>query len=1004
MLVLVSCGGSGSVSNQSDQTTMPVPNLMATLEGGTLSASIQVYNASGTLEYEGDLVIDNGQVSSDDFTLTQGQTYNFVITFNYTTSAGDTLPVAYVRVSQQIAGDSVAIAYTESDISYDLLEGISNDLSPSFNIGGSYVIPNLDSDGDGVSNIRELITGTDPFDSNDTPDLITTNLVYGDTISGVIRLIATYNGNQQIRSMYLESPSGNIDIDSTPSIYQADIDTSSFDEGNIDFVFVVILNDNSINRYSFTSTVDNLPNINFFGVASPVEVGSDYTLVWDVDNVDLVEVDNGFGSLDSSGELVVAHDGSANTVTYNLTATNQNGSVSQSLVLYFDSTILGQDPDQEGGVEFVWNPIQGVEEYTISIYTSSDCSSGLVDTTTSTSSNVTIDGLSPKMIYYYQVLSGTDVVFDCQKITVGHEGLIGWWTFDEGEGTVAYDSSQTGNNIEIIDADMWVTGSDGHMINLDRDKYFIVAEDDYILPENDFSIEFWVKSATSSDRRVFTTGDPFDYSNPFSMNMNNEAYELWFNTFDIYGTTDVPYNLTRFDGVLNQVVVTYDASESVFKVYINGALHSYQRFAVDWDNSGLTFGRSGFAVLDYFVGFVDEVAVYNRILSSIEVRQNCFTSSSRLGEGSCADEYSPEVLSPFNGAEIEPTRIYYSWQNVEIPDEKTISYYQVCEHTTPTSAESSVIAYDGCYSSLENTVNRFYIKDVSSTTSTSYSHWFQVRAVYTDGTVGPYSQLLKTEISTTIRGWWKFDSISSNSSVNEISSRPDAYQGDGNKLPYEVNLIVGTICEGDDVSGFNNGAACFDGVNDFFNFYTSSADVSDDESYNFTRGYTIVARVFPNSNLTNFAPIFSRWNADASVDQKQYSLNTSVTQAEGYVTSGTYSLSEDYEDRSWRFLLITSDTHSSQPRLYVDGILDGDQNGSESYTSYSSSYGSFYSSIGYQIYNSFGAARYYKGAIDEVMVMEKPVGPIQALNIYCAFEAEMASSDLSYEMPEVCTE
>ena len=38
------------------------------------------------------------------------------------------------------------------------------------------------------------------------------------------------------------------------------------------------------------------------------------------------------------------------------------------------------------------------------------------------------------------------------------------------------------------------------------------------------------------------------------------------------------------------------------------------------------------------------------------------------------------------------------------------------------------------------------------------------------------------------------------------------------------------------------------------------------------------------------------------------------------------------------------------------------------------------------------------------MVMEKPVGPIQALNIYCAFEAEMASSDLSYEMPEVCTE
>ncbi len=50
-----------------------------------------------------------------------------------------------------------------------------------------------------------------------------------------------------------------------------------------------------------------------------------------------------------------------------------------------------------------------------------------------------------------------------------HPGLVGWWRFDEGSGTIAGDSSGNGNNGTIYGA-TWVAGKYGQALSFDGIK------------------------------------------------------------------------------------------------------------------------------------------------------------------------------------------------------------------------------------------------------------------------------------------------------------------------------------------------------------------------------------------------------------------------------------------------------------------------------------------------------------------------------------------------------
>src|SRR3989344_3353473 len=90
---------------------------------------------------------------------------------------------------------------------------------------------------------------------------------------------------------------------------------------------------------------------------------------------------------------------------------------------------------------------------------------------------------------------------------VSNLGLVGYWSMNEGTGTVAGDGSGNGNRGILTNGPTWVDGKRGKAINFD-------GGDDYVdaslvsSKTNNFSFAFWLKVEVTSDTRgtVFFNG------------------------------------------------------------------------------------------------------------------------------------------------------------------------------------------------------------------------------------------------------------------------------------------------------------------------------------------------------------------------------------------------------------------------------------------------------------------------------------------------------------------
>lgn len=213
------------------------------------------------------------------------------------------------------------------------------------------------------------------------------------------------------------------------------------------------------------------------------------------------------------------------------------------------------------------------------------------------------------------------------------DGLVGYWPFDEGSGSVSYDASAYGNNGTInIGAggsqttvtQAWSnggTGKAGLAINFD-------GTDDYtnlpsVNPTSAITVSAWIKSALSSG-----------YSGVYQIVSKYSAYILGTGSaggknmcFIIYTTTwqynpcytvNDPQNWHHFVG-------TYDSSTGDRKIYVDGVLQgtATSTGSIANDTGPIHIAhREGVAVgTDHFNGSVDDVRIYNRALSADEVKR-----------------------------------------------------------------------------------------------------------------------------------------------------------------------------------------------------------------------------------------------------------------------------------------------------------------------------------------------------------------------------------------------
>lgn len=215
------------------------------------------------------------------------------------------------------------------------------------------------------------------------------------------------------------------------------------------------------------------------------------------------------------------------------------------------------------------------------------------------------------------------------------DGLVGYWNFDEGSGTVAHDTSGFGNDGTIYGNPTWTTGISGNAISFDGINDWIDCGNDASLnPSTAITLAAWYKPTTSwygagnepiidkpdmldkalaYQYHLGVCGDLFDESNDLRINFDITAGE---NSCE----TSAPANTLSFNQ-WSFIVGTYDGS--TMKLYVDEAMISSELVSGTLSNSGQHLRIAKYILSNgdstFLPGIIDEIRIYDRTLTTNEI-------------------------------------------------------------------------------------------------------------------------------------------------------------------------------------------------------------------------------------------------------------------------------------------------------------------------------------------------------------------------------------------------
>jgi ABC-type transport system substrate-binding protein len=211
-------------------------------------------------------------------------------------------------------------------------------------------------------------------------------------------------------------------------------------------------------------------------------------------------------------------------------------------------------------------------------------------------------------------------------------GLVGWWRFDEGSGTMASDDSGNGNNGILSSYNdpvlpQWATGKYGSALKFDGNNDFVLVPDSSSL---DFSsavtLMAWVylPAGAHYPDSMMVSKNALNGATNLLLGIHDDVGHIRFglgsgsdgNTITFISSGDVPRN------VWTNVAATYD--DSLMKIYINGTLDSIDSWTGGFNtNNGadLCIGASNYALHEYCTNAtIDDVRIYNMALTQLEIQ------------------------------------------------------------------------------------------------------------------------------------------------------------------------------------------------------------------------------------------------------------------------------------------------------------------------------------------------------------------------------------------------
>ena len=198
-------------------------------------------------------------------------------------------------------------------------------------------------------------------------------------------------------------------------------------------------------------------------------------------------------------------------------------------------------------------------------------------------------------------------------------GLVGYWNFDEGSGTVVADSSVSGNN-GTINGTTWTTGKVGSgALSFDGVNDFVLGPNiSSLFTNQEATFSAWVKKTEHTGSVNSETGSW--YFNEAEGNSSHYPYTdgtIYDGSFKTTRTT-VGAGIITDRTQWHMVTITRKAGANGWNFYQNGQLVTSAdggtwEMATNWA-VGKSFNSSVF-----FKGSIDDVRIYNRVLSASEI-------------------------------------------------------------------------------------------------------------------------------------------------------------------------------------------------------------------------------------------------------------------------------------------------------------------------------------------------------------------------------------------------
>ena len=198
----------------------------------------------------------------------------------------------------------------------------------------------------------------------------------------------------------------------------------------------------------------------------------------------------------------------------------------------------------------------------------------------------------------------------------------GRWNLGDGSGTTATDSGGNGNDGILENGPVWVDGLIGKALEFDGvDDYVDFGNDESLRMKNEFTVSLWINAATSQEGFYNPISKGHEAANGWALQGSKAT--LSFLIGDGTGNPGATFSQDLRDEHWHHLVMTKSSSSGIgIKLYLDGAPDGSNPDATGdvarADSWNLSIGRdtqNG----RYFKGSIDEVRIYGRVLTAVEV-------------------------------------------------------------------------------------------------------------------------------------------------------------------------------------------------------------------------------------------------------------------------------------------------------------------------------------------------------------------------------------------------